>query len=225
MKFYVPTQQEIDERVAIAELGSADSLAWLNEINQKMASRANQRLRTFEKEGLQSPAVSMANDYLSEVGRTRFSESKKFNFENLSALEENLEETGKFLRAQTSSIRGEEKRRRNIYRGLANAGWISLPDEDTEEYREFRTGMDAFFESDAWEEIKGTIGTPTIQKASELIESGKRTVEQLESLFKEWQHGTQYDITHVWDGWVKGAGSLEEVAAERTKRRNKRNTI
>ena len=67
--------------------------------------------------------------------------------------------------------------------------------------------MDKFFKSDAFDEIKKTIGSAVIATASELVQTGY-SVEDLMELYKEYEDSSDSDIFMVWDGWLEGKPHL-----------------
>lgn len=116
---------------------------------RRLAKRANQRLVEMEKHGYKSPAYRAVQASLEMMGRRsnkakgrRFSETGK-GTEN--ELRQQLSELQKFLGQQTSTIRGYEKYRKDVYEGankqynLVGAGisqedfeylWEEIPDNE-----------------------------------------------------------------------------------------------
>ena len=111
-KGYIPTAQEIDSLYKKALEGDAASLDQLGELNNKIAKRANERMRDIERQGMQGTgAYNKAKYRLGEEGREYFSQSRRLDPDQLV---ENLEGATEYLRAQTSTAAGERKRRKNI---------------------------------------------------------------------------------------------------------------
>lgn len=120
---------------------------------RKLAKRANQRMLEMEKHDYKSPAYKATQSALEMMGRRsdkatgrRFSETGK-GTEN--ELRQQLSELQKFLGHQTSTIRGYEKYRKDVYEGadkeykLREAGisqeqfeelWESVPDKEKDRF-------------------------------------------------------------------------------------------
>ena len=195
-----PTWQDIQDKFIQAEQGDASALEWIYEQNTAMAKRANSRMDYLEQKGMDesSGAYKQAAYYLGEQGRERFSTSKRMDMD---LLEENMKRSSNFLRAQTSTIRGEYKRRERIYNTLEEHGYIDVP-EDPKEERAYKKRMDKFLSSDAFEDLKKAFGSGIISDASENIQQGAN-VDDLISLYREYEEGEDMDLFTVWDGWIE----------------------
>ena len=203
----LPTQQEIDRYMELAEGGSADALQWLLEQNKTMAKRANSRMKYLEQKGQATTgAYKQAEFYLGETGRVnknkqpRFSESKKLTLDELG---EQLEQEQRFLRAQTSTIRGEKKRRKKIFESLADKGVI--PEEDSfEDFEDFMGQMNDFFGSEVFSELKKLYKTTNvIAMVSEKIHQGY-DVKDLMKNYEDYKKGKYEDLFEMWDDWERG---------------------
>lgn len=120
---------------------------------RKLAKRANQRMVEMEKHDYKSPAYKAAQSALEMMGRRsnkaygrRFSETGK-GTEN--ELRQQLAQLQRFLGQQTSTIRGYEKYRKDVYEGadkrykLKEAGitqeqfeemWEAVPDKEKDRF-------------------------------------------------------------------------------------------
>lgn len=204
MKKAVPTQQKIDEMFSLAAAGDQSALGWIYEQNKSLSKTANSRMSYLEKKGMETGAYMRAQYYLGEErGSDRFYTGKRGG---LDSLQENMEQAAQFLRSQTSTVRGEQMRRDRIYDTLEENGYIEMP-EDADERVRYKKEMDKFFKSDAFDEIKKTIGSAVIATASELVQTGY-SVEDLMELYKEYEDSSDSDIFMVWDGWLEGKPHL-----------------
>lgn len=123
---------------------------------RRMAKAANQRLVTFERKGMYSPAVLQVKAQLSAVGRRRFTETGKAS--SREALKQEMKILNKFLyEDKTSTAAGYKEYRKGIlesseekyqYReyGISDEDWLkmweSLPDKKGERGRKF--GSDVY---------------------------------------------------------------------------------
>ena len=206
----VPTQQMIDVLYEQAEAGDMAALKEFAELNLKLSKRANSRMATIEKspdaEG--TGAYRQAQYFLGELGRKKFSEKGTIpkNSDSLEAMYDNLEAAGKFLRMQTSTMRGENLRRELIFKKLEEGNYINIPEDPKARIR-YKKEMNKFLSSDAWKEIKATYLSGAIKTASEAISSGAR-VSNLIDLFNQYQSSTDHDLLQIWEGWQEGKKKL-----------------
>lgn len=95
---------------------SEAELAELNKLRRKLAKRANSRLLSLERAGIEYGAYAQAAHYLSQVvspGRKlRFSEAAALPLKDL---RQQLYEMERFLNAQTSTVGGVRKYQTQIY--------------------------------------------------------------------------------------------------------------
>lgn len=205
-----PTQQELYEVLAQAEAGDQSAITWLQKQNNLLAKRANERMRYMEISGFLedskgTAAYERAQYYLTEEqGRTRFYTGKKGSLDDIA---KNIEQVSNFLRSQTSTVRGELRRRDKIFASLEEGGWIDVPDDPKQASR-FKRNFNRFLESDAWNDLKKTIGTNILKVASEAIQDGTR-VGDLISMFKDYQTREDVDIFDVWDSWTAGKRKIK----------------
>lgn len=199
-----PTQQQIDDMFARAQVGDPAALEWIYKQNNALSKRANSRLSYLEKQNMETAAYQRAQYYLGEErGSNRFYQGKKGSLEDL---QENMEQAAQFLRSQTSTVRGEKKRQERIYDTLEEQGYIEIP-EDPKEERAYKKEMNKFLSSDAFNEIKKAFGSGIISSASEIIQAGA-SVDDLVSLYKQYEESIETDLFQVWDGWREGKRNL-----------------
>ena len=204
----IPTIEEIET------LYSQGDIEALRNLNETLAKRANQRIKTFEDRGLETAAYNRAKHFIQEhkeLGNAvNFSRRKSLDLDDLVL---NIKEESKFLRSQTSTVSGEMKRREKIFNTLTKKdkktgkSIIPLPEdvmdkkEDREEYK--KKFLD-FLDTDTWSEIKKSLYSDTnvtMDEAGEAILSGA-SVDDLKKAFKEYMSGqTDTDIFTIWDNW------------------------
>ena len=198
----IPTIQEIDS------LYKKGDLEALREINEKLAKRANQRMKVFEKYGLETAAYNRAQGFIQEykeLGNGKnFSRRKSLDIDDLVM---NIKEESKFLRSQTSTLSGEMKRREKIFNTLTKkdkSGKSIIPSvsevDDTDTYK--KKFFD-FLDTDVWNEIKKSLYADTnitMDEAGEAI-AGGASVDDLKKAFNDYLSGEETDIFEMWDNW------------------------
>ena len=198
----LPTIQEIDN------LYKKGDIEALREWNEKLAKRANQRMKEFEKRGMETAAYNRAQGYIQEykeLGNGKnFSRRKSLDIDDLV---QNIKEESKFLRSQTSTVSGEMKRREKIFNTLTKkdkSGKSIIPtvsevdDKDT-----YKKKFLDFLDTDVWNEIKKSLYADTnitMDEAGEAIANGA-TVQDLEKAFNDYLSGEETDIFEMWDNW------------------------
>lgn len=197
------TQTEIYDLFQAARGGDSAALKALNEVSSYYGKKGNERIRAFEKADMGSFALSRAQHYLqSEQGRSTFSRSKK-----LDAFEayQNASEARKFIRAKTGTPERERKRMNKVLDELSqpteNRPW-SIP--EGLQTGEERKSFEKFLSSDAWDEIKNTMGSQTIKDVAERIDQGGNVQELLDAYqsslededfsFQDFVEGWNYDF-------------------------------
>lgn len=95
---------------------SNEELAELNKLRRKLAKRANSRLLSLERAGIEYGAYAQAAHYLSQV----VSPGRKLRFSEVTALplkdlRQQLYEIERFLNAQTSTVGGVRRYRSQVY--------------------------------------------------------------------------------------------------------------
>ena len=218
----LPTAQELDKLYNAAEAGDADALQALGDLNNKLAKRANERMRDIERKGLEgTSAYNRAKYWLSEEadfsGNDYFSQSRKLSPEDARA---NIEHATEYLRAQTSTSAGEMQRRKNITDKLDK---MRLFDEYAKESRDqMKKQLLEFFDTDAWADIrKHTKGgtNPVVAEAIDALAAGA-LVGDLKRAFKDFQRGADTDYIEIWDNWTSATqyykvGSWHELKRAR----------
>ena len=218
----LPTAQELDKLYNAAEAGDPDALQALGDLNNKLAKRANERMRDIERKGLEgTSAYNRAKYWLSEEadfsGNEYFSQSRKLSPEDALA---NIEHVTEYLRAQTSTAAGEMQRRKNIADKLDDLG---LFDEYAKESRDqVRKQLLEFFDTDAWADIRKNNRGGTnamVAEAADALASGA-LVGDLKRAFKDFQRGADTDYIEIWDNWTSATqyykgGSWHELKRAR----------
>lgn len=197
------TQDEIYKLYQEARGGDKSALQRLNEVSSYYGKKGNERIRSFEKAGIGSVALSRAQHFLQEEeGRTTFSRSKK-----LDAFEayQNASEARRFLRAKTGTPAREKKRMTKVLEKLSEPTekrpW-SIP--EGLQTGEERKSFEKFLSSKAWDEIKNTMGSQTMKDTSERIDQGgdvqelidayEASLEDKDFSFQDFVEGWNYDF-------------------------------
>lgn len=202
---YIPTSQEVEQIYNAAKKGDQVAIEQLGELNNKLAKRANQRMRDIENQGMEGTyAYNAAKYWISEqTGGEYFSQSRKLDFDEAV---ENIEAASNFLRSQTSTAAGERKRRSNILQGLDEKGFF---DDLTENGRfskeEVEKRLLDMFDTDAWADIRknnkgGT--NEVVAEAIDAIQNGA-ILGDLKRAFKDFQRNTlDTDYVELWNNWT-----------------------
>lgn len=204
-----PTAQEIDEQAFYASEGDPDALAWLQKQNALMSKAANERMRYFRNngyvnaEGKGTAAYNNAVEDLADLGQSRFLYRKGMSAEEL---RENMIAARTFLESQTSTVKGELKRRENIIAGLEKKGWIEFSDKTSKE--ENKKEFLKFLDSDEFQDLFSIGSGPLITGAFDAIEKGAK-VSDLLNMFDEYKHRNDVDKFNVWDSWTRGYTSVK----------------
>lgn len=198
----LPTIQEIDN---LYKKGDVEAL---REINEKLAKRANQRMKEFEKRGLETAAYNRAQGFIQEykeLGNGKnFSRRKSLDIDDLVM---NIKEESKFLRSQTSTVSGEMKRREKIFNTLTKKdrnGKSIIPSvSEVDDKDTYKKKFLDFLDTDVWNEIKKSLYADTnitMDEAGEAIANGA-SVDDLEKAFNDYLSGEETDIFEMWDNW------------------------
>lgn len=193
------TQNQIYDLFQAARGGDKAALKYLNEVSSYYGKKGNERIRAFEKADMGSVALSRAQHYLqTEQGRSKFSRSKK-----LDAFEayQNASEARRFLRAKTGTPAKERKRMTKVLEKLSepteDRQW-SIP-EGLQTGAE-RKSFEKFLSSDAWDEIKNTMGSQTMKDTAERIDQGG-DVQELVDAYKESLTDKDFNFQDFVSGW------------------------
>lgn len=196
----IPTQQQLRNLEYRAGRGDAAAEAELRDLARTMAKRANQRMVELEKAGYETAALNRAQYWLNEIrGRNRYREHVKTM--PLDTLMDELEKSTQFLRWQTSTVGGENKRREKILDALKDKG-IELKNEKI---------FLEFLDSDIWNEFKKYIGTDLQRIAGEVLET-QEDLDNLKQMFKRYQEGRI--------GAVEFIRQMENIQSMRKEERN-----
>lgn len=204
MAAYIPTTQEINDLSLRAYNGDEDAARELAELNNKIAKRANERMRELERKGLAGTAAyNRAKGFIQDAdfgaaGRNYFSQSRKLDPDDAA---DNIKNASTFLRSQTSTPAGEQTRRDDIWDSLLEHDVINEAEKDPDEYR--RRFMD-FLDTNAWKDIKKHMyvaGEGMLKDAGEAIQNGA-LLGDLVRAFKDYERGSDTDLVEIWDNWI-----------------------
>lgn len=228
---YIPTTQEIRRLAAQAEKGDLDALQKLNDMNNRLAKRANERMRDIERKGLSGTAAyNRAKYWLQEEadfsGNDYFSQSRKLSPEDAEA---NLEAITVYLRSQTSTAAGEKRRRQNIGNKLYDKGFFddyldALPDGSDEgaALDDMQKKLMQMFDTDAWDDIRKQNRGGTNALVAEAVDalSQGALIGDLKRAFRDFQRGADTDYIEMWDNWTSASqyyksGSWHELKRAR----------
>lgn len=196
----IPTQQQLRNLEYRAGRGDAAAEAELRSLARSMAKRANQRMVELEKAGYETAALNRAQYWLNEIrGRNRYRENVKTL--DMDILMDELEKSSQFLRWQTSTVAGENRRRKKILDALKDKG-IEVKNEKI---------FLEFLDSDIWNEFKKYIGTDLQRIAGEVLET-QEDLDNLKQMFKRYQEGRI--------GAVEFIRQMENIQSMRKEERN-----
>ena len=198
----IPTIQEIEN---LYKKGDVEAL---REWNEKLAKRANQRMKEFEKRGMETAAYNRSQGFIQEykeLGNGKnFSRRKTLDIDDLV---QNIKEESKFLRSQTSTVSGEMKRREKIFNTLTKkdkSGKSIIPSiSEVDDQDSYKKKFLDFLDTDVWNEIKKSLYADTnitMDEAGEAIANGA-SVQDLEKAFNDYLSGEETDIFEMWDNW------------------------
>lgn len=196
----IPTQQQLRNLEYRAGRGDAAAEAELRSLARSMAKRANQRMVELEKAGYETAALNRSQYWLNEIrGRNRYRENVKTL--DMDILMDELEKSSQFLRWQTSTVAGENRRRKKILAALEDKG-IEIKNEKI---------FLEFLDSDMWNEFKKYIGTDLQRIAGEVLET-QEDLDNLKQMFKRYQEGRI--------GAVEFIRQMENIQSMRKEERN-----
>ena len=198
----IPTIQEIDN---LYKSGDVDALRALNE---RLAKRANQRMKELEKRGFETAAYTRAKGYIQEYKElgngVNFSRRKSLDIDDLV---QNIKEESNFLRSKTSTASGELDRREKIFDTLTKKdknGKSIIPSvSEVDDRDQYKKKFLDFLDSDVWSEIKKSLYADTnitMDEAGEAIASGA-SIADLERAFNTYLEGEETDLFEIWDNW------------------------
>ena len=206
----IPTIERINS------LYEAGDYQELQKINETLAKRSNERMRQLEKADLDTTAAyKRAQDFISDSDfavNKRFSRSKKMDIDSLY---DQIKSESNFLRWQTSTVAGEQKRREEIFKSLTEQHIDEETGDIVNPAIDLPTNMDIdvfkkkfleFLDTGAWEELKKHIYSKNIlNEAGEAISAGA-SVEELTQAVKDYVNkDTEDDLLTIWDNWNKVA--------------------
>lgn len=205
----VPTIEQI------RELYDAGDFKALQSINETLAKRSNERLRQLEKYDYETAAYKRAQNFIKEsdfAKNKRFSRSKKMDIDSLY---DQLKQESNFLRWQTSTIAGENKRREEIFKSLTEQRIDEATGDIINPAIDLPTNMDTdvfkkkfldFLDTNAWDELKKHIYSSNIlNEAGEAISAGA-SIEDLKKAMTDYiNNDTEDDLLTIWDNWTRVA--------------------
>lgn len=210
-KSSIPSGEQIEKLALSAARGDADALNQLGALNEKLGRRANQNLRDLEKKGYKSADAYKAAAFETGKEKPRFSQSSKPGFgEDAAAaayrLAESAKQSAKFLRYKTSTVGGvREKAAKGSEKMKAKlqAAFSGVIEDVDKKWNKVEKDLNKFLSSDAFGELRNTIGSPVIEAVAEKISEGAN-IDDLLNLFKLWEDKTlDVGILTVWDTWEK----------------------
>lgn len=200
----IPTTQYIKSLAEKAAAGDLAAISELGDLNNRIAKRANQRMRDIEAKGLEGTAAYNRAKYFvqnQDFGTGQyFSQSRKLDADDAAL---NLINATQYLRSQTSTAAGEMRRRADIVDRLEEGGWIEIPEEDPTTFK--RKFLD-FLDSNAWDDIKKHMyatNSGLLHDAGEAIQNGAKLGDLMRA-FKDYQKGADTDLFEIWDNWTSG---------------------
>lgn len=200
----IPTTQYIKSLAEKAAAGDPSAISELGDLNNRIAKRANRRMRDIEAKGLEGTAAYNRAKYFvqnQDFGTgVYFSQSRKLDADDAAL---NLINATQYLRSQTSTAAGEMRRRADIVDRLEEGGWIEIPEEDPTTFK--RKFLD-FLDSNAWDDIKKHMyatNSGLLQDAGEAIQNGAKLGDLMRA-FKDYQKGADTDLFEIWDNWTSG---------------------
>lgn len=210
-KSSIPSGEQIEKLALSAARGDADALNELGALNEKIGRRANQNIRDLEKKGYKESDAYKQAAFATGKDKPRFSQSGKPGFgEDAAAaayrLAESAKQSAKFLRYKTSTVGGvREKAAKGSEKMKAKlkAAFSGVVDDIDKKWKKVEKDLNKFLSSDAFGEIKNTMGSPVIEAVAEKISEGA-DINELLNLYKLWEDGTiDVGILTVWDTWEK----------------------
>ena len=179
------------------EIQDSGDVKAMRQFYRSAAKRANSRLDTLRKSGLDTAARQRAEYYLQE----EFGQGKFHEGGTPERMDDEIQQVIKFLNAQTSTVRGEKERQHHIFESLQTSGVI--PDELSQrDERKLEKALSRFLASDGFSELKKAYGSGVISAYSEAFMRGKDT-EDLILRMQELVNGEldDLDVFDVWEGW------------------------
>lgn len=187
-------QSEIYDLYQAARGGDSAALAQLNATSAYYGKKANENLRDFEKAGMTSAAYTRAQHFISEEqesGTGRFKQGKK-----LDAYEafKNASEARRFIKSKTGTLAKEIERESKVVEKLQKGGY--LPENMSADAKQ---DFSKFLRSNAWDEIKNTMGSQTMKEVAEAINAGQ-DIDELINAYNDYEESETdfFDFTADW---------------------------
>lgn len=206
----------IKRTATAAEVGNQAAFDQLLNTYQREVKRANQRARALDARGMSSGALTQ---FRKGLDGQYLSQSSNLSIEQM---QKNLLKAEKFLKSQTSKIKGETERRAKIFeqfkkprrdsRGrITSQAWIR--DDGTMSIKQQEELLEKFLMNKNFEELKKHLGTNIIGEAAKAIRRGV-DVDNLSSLFEEYKRLENSDYDHVWKAFVQGEKHINPIREE-----------
>ena len=207
-KIKVPTTEFIEDLAQEAARGNADALNELGRLNEKLGRTANQRLRDLEKKGYQSSEAYKQAQYRMNADRPRYSQAHTGSAWTLA---ESAQQAAQFLRYKTSTVGGVREKARKGFEAIKEKIGESMYKARRAKWKDVKKLTDAqiekeldrFIKSDAFTELRRSIGSPVIEAVAEKL-SGGADLDELLDAFEQWERGElDVGVLTLWDGWSK----------------------
>lgn len=207
-KAAVPTVEQIEKLALSAARGDAGALKQLGSLNEKLARRANQNIRDLEKKGYTNSGAYKQASYELGSNKPRYSQSRAPWFgEDAAAsaarLAENAKQSAKFLRYKTSTVGGVREKARSGSEKIKAKLKKAMPDNDiiVKDWKKIEKDLDKFLSSNAFGELRNSMGSTVIEAVAENISEGA-DINELLNQFKAWELGDLDEgILTLWDNW------------------------
>lgn len=207
-KIKVPTTEFIEDLAQEAARGNADALKELGRLNEKLGRTANQRLRDLEKKGYQSSEAYKQAQYRMNADRPRYSQAHTGSAWTLA---ESAQQAAQFLRYKTSTVGGVREKARKGFAAVKEKIAESMQKDGAKKFKDVKKlinaqlekELDRFINSDAFTELRRSLGSPVIEAVAEKL-SGGADLDELLDAFEQWERGDlDVGVLTLWDGWSK----------------------
>lgn len=213
-KIKVPTTEFIEDLAQEAARGNADALNELGRLNEKLGRTANQRLRDLEKKGYTSSEAYKQAQYRMNADRPRYSQAHTGSAWTLA---ESAQQAAQFLRYKTSTVGGVREKARKGFAAIKEKIEESMHKAGAKKFKagahfkdvkkltdaQIEKELDRFIKSDAFTELRRSIGSPVIEAVAEKL-SGGADLDELLDAFEQWERGDlDVGVLTLWDGWSK----------------------
>lgn len=206
----------IERKAKAAEAGDLAARDQLISAYQREVKRANERARALDRKGYNTGALMQ---YRKGIDGQFLPQGKTLDIDDMVR---NMKRAEKFMKAKTSTIKGENERRSKMFdalrtpqrdkRGRYKQGgaFIKPPPEGMTKLQQERA-LSRFLTNKHFEELKKNLGSNIIKEASDAINSGI-PVGRLSRLFNEYvqenanmpEGELKYDLRQMWGTFTSG---------------------